>query len=216
MRKKNDKLWTVTEQRDKNRSLEATLASDTSTPYSQGLGIVCSALGAIEGGIWVCNRNRKTTQGKDINPIMFLESMMCSPPLLSSPAERGIAVRCVVGLLWVNLVKVRPRVRHLQASCCWLKSLCAVGSVCPVIPQRQDTRRSPYCITPGQTRGPDPAGHLNTNERSSFNAALTGPKWRKRIPVREGCHQMAERYAEWKRLAGYLLFYCLHWLRGYF
>lgn len=25
--------------------------SDTSMPYSQGLGIVCSALGAIEGGI---------------------------------------------------------------------------------------------------------------------------------------------------------------------
>lgn len=41
------------------------------------------------GGQWVSNKNsRKTTPGKDINPIVFLESMMCVfffiPPLLLS------------------------------------------------------------------------------------------------------------------------------------
>lgn len=142
----------------------------------KGLEKVHTASGATEGGGrggWVCNRNsRKTTLGKDINPIMFLESMMCFF-LSSSPADPGIAVPCVVCFLWLNLVKVRPRVRHLQASCCWLKMLCGVGSACPMIHQRQDTSWSPYWIIPRQTRGPDPAGHSNTNENSSLTTVLT-------------------------------------------
>lgn len=45
-----------------------------------------------------------------------------------------------------------------------------------MLPQRQDTSWSPYCITPRQTRGPDPVLHLNTNGCSSFNTVLTGLK----------------------------------------
>lgn len=86
--------------------------------------------GGGDGGGGVRNRkSRKTTLGKDTRPVVFLESMVClCPPLLLNLVMRCAVLVC---LLWVNLVKVRPGVRNLRASCCRLKMHRGVGSTCP-------------------------------------------------------------------------------------
>lgn len=96
--------------------------------------------------------------------------------LSSPPAVPGIGVRCPVCSLWVNLVKVRPQVRHLQASCCFPENALWLWER-----MSDDTLAAGYELVTilhytKKNKGPDPSLHLNTNEYCPVSAVLTGLK----------------------------------------